>query len=122
METLGIETTFNYKPFTIAELWRKYTEKRDNGIDEAYINVGDYVLLQNKSYLKNTYDSLPNTSQYSKKNHDRIVECGSMLMAVVQSCKVAEDLYYTTVVGLDGEDLILIDDDIKTVYKPVRKE
>ena len=117
----GIETTFNYKPFTVAELWRKYLDKKDKGIDEAYISTGDYVLLQTKTYLKNTYDSLSDTSQYSKANHDRIVECGGMLMSVVQSCKVSEDLYYTTVVGLDGKDLILIDDDIKMVYKPVRK-
>ena len=120
--TIGLETTFNYKPYTIAELWRKYQDKKDKGIDEAYINNGDIVLLQSKTYLKNTYDSMSDTSDYSKKNHDRIVECGGMLMTVVQSCKVSEDLWYTTVVGLDGKDIILIDDDIKMVYKPITKD
>ena len=43
-------------------------------------------------------------------------------MTVVQSCKVSEDLWYTTVVGLDGKDIILIDDDIKMVYKPITKD
>lgn len=106
-----IMTTFRYKPYKIADLWAEYLDKKSKGIDEPYINIGDYVVIQSEDYLK---------SALRKSSHsDRILAHSDYLMYVVQSCKVAEDLYYTTVVDSNGEDLILIDDDIKMVYKKV---
>lgn len=79
----------------VADLWQDYQNKLSKGIDEPYIKRGDYVLVSNK-------------------------ENKNVFLQVAQSCKVATDLWFTTVLDTDGKDLILADEDIKLVLR--RKE
>ena len=98
----------NRDVYTIAELWTTYQDKKVKGTDEAYIVAGDYVLVQTKDYMDSQGIPLTNEAR----------EHYGEFMPVVASCKVAEDLWYTTVSTQDGKDLILYDDEIMLVFKP----
>ena len=93
----------NYELHTIPKLWAEYQSKLDKGIDEPYINVGDYVIVNDEASINKSLLNIAN-------------KC----LQVYASCKVATDLYFTTV-NYNGEDYILADSDIVVVLKPTMK-
>ena len=93
-----------YEVHTIPKLWAEYISKLDKGIDEPYINVGDYVIVQDEDYFG---------------NNSPMIEIASKCMYVYQSCKVASNLYFTTV-SYNGQDYVLADNDIAIVLKQWR--
>ena len=102
--------SFVYEPFTVAQLWESYQSQLSLGVEpQPYINVGDMVLIGNKSFLENVYDD--------KINED-ILNYAGCLFTVVQTYKVDNDLWQWTV--NDGEkDIIIYDSDIDTVFRPI---
>lgn len=97
-------TVFNYDKYTVAELWNNY---QNTDKSQSYIKIGDLVqLADTKTLLDNNADV-------------RTLGCADMLMTVVQECKMDNDLWLHTVVGLDGSDVILADSDIVAVYRPM---
>lgn len=93
-----------YEVHTIPKLWAEYQSKLDKGIDEPYINVGDYVIVQDEDYFG---------------NNKSLTEIASKCLYVYQSCKVASGLYFTTVTH-NGQDYVLADSDIAIVLKQRR--
>lgn len=95
------------KALDVADLWEDYQNKLEKGIDEAYIKTGDHVLLQTKEYMDRQGIPLTNPSR----------KYCALVLPVVQSCKVATDLWYTTIKAPNGEDVIVYDDEIALVFR-----
>ena len=93
----------NYELHTIPKLWAEYQSKLDKGVDEPYINVGDYVIINDEETI-----------------NENLTDIANKCLPVCASCKVATDLYFTTVC-YNGKDYILADSDIVIVLKPKMK-
>lgn len=90
------------KPISINTLYNNYIH---SDMQKPYINIGDIVLVQSEQYLKE-----------QGCTNERVLNHAEYLLTVVQVYKVDDDLYQYTCMGADKDDLILIDDEIKTVY------
>lgn len=97
----------DFKETQVADLWEDYQKKLEKGIDKPYIIRCDYVKVHSTEYFDK--EDFPADSVGRK--------IAGQVVPVVTSCKVAEDLWYTTVEGNDGKDYILYDAEIEVVYK-----
>ena len=97
----------DYTKVTVADLLQGYQEKLEKGIDEPYINRCDLVKVWSKEDL-----------DLDKVEKEAVAyQVAGQILTVVANCKVAEDLWYWTVVDENNKEYILYDAEIEHVYK-----
>ena len=97
----------NYIPNTIPQLWNKYQENLQNGINKPYIEIGDLLLIHDREVL---------TDLDHNVTSEQILKIANCLMSVLE-VKQADIDFWEYIVENDNKKITIVDSDIRLIYK-----